>query len=133
LLGDPIAHSVSPALHNAAFGALRLPGRYSARRVPPERLTEAVTELRRAEYRGVNVTIPHKEAALPLVDDVTPDAAGLLAAREGDLGIVPYGVRILLLGAGGAPPPAPASTSSLRPDRAGERGATIAASAPSAW
>ena len=125
LLGDPVAHSVSPAMHNAAFRALGLPGHYTTRHVPPERLAEAVTELRHEEYRGANVTIPHKEAALSLVDDVAPDAAaigavntivrdgtrlhgdntdaaGLLAALEGDLGIVPYGVRILLLGAGGA-------------------------------
>jgi len=125
LLGDPVAHSVSPAMHNAAFRVLGLSGCYTARRVPPECLAEAVAELRRAEYRGANVTIPYKEAALSLVDDVAPDAAaigavntivrdgarlhgdntdaaGLLAALEGDLGIVPYGLRILLLGAGGA-------------------------------
>lgn len=125
LLGDPVAHSVSPAMHDAAFRALGLPGRYSARHVPPERLAEAVAELRHEEYRGANVTVPHKEATLSLVDVVAPDAAaigavntivrdgtrlrgdntdaaGLLTALEGDLGIVPYGVRILLLGAGGA-------------------------------
>lgn len=116
---------MSPAMHNAALRALGLPGRYSARRVPSQGLADAVAELRRAEYRAANVTVPHKEAVLSLVDDVAPDAAaigavntivrdgtrlrgdntdaaGLLAALEGDLGIVPYGVRILLLGAGGA-------------------------------
>jgi len=125
LLGDPVAHSVSPAMHNAAFRALDLPGRYVARRVPGELLADAVAALRGDEYRGANVTVPHKQAVLPFLDSVGPDAAaigavntivreggrlrgentdapGLLAALESALGIVPYGLRILLLGAGGA-------------------------------
>ena len=125
LLGDPVAHSVSPAMHNAAFRSLGLPGHYSARQVARERLADVVAELRHNEYRGANVTVPHKEAALPLMDELgadaeaigavntivrdsarlrgeNTDATGLLAALEETLGAVPYGQRILLLGAGGA-------------------------------
>jgi len=125
LLGDPVAHSVSPAMHNAAFRALDLPGHYAARRVPSALLADAVAALRGEVYRGANVTVPHKQAVLPLLDELGPDAAaigavntivreggrlrgentdapGLLAALESALGIVPYGLRILLLGAGGA-------------------------------
>ncbi len=125
LLGDPVAHSVSPAMHNAAFQALGLPGRYEARRVPGESLADTMALLRGGDYRGANVTVPHKEGALPLMDRLGADAAaigavntivrdgarlrgentdarGLLAALVETLGMVPYGLRILLLGAGGA-------------------------------
>lgn len=125
LFGDPVAHSVSPAMHNAAYAALGLPGTYEARRVARQELPGAVTELRRAPYLGANVTVPHKEAMAGLVDVTgeeaaaigavntvvragdrlrgeNTDARGLLAALETALGVVPYGMRILLLGAGGA-------------------------------
>lgn len=125
LFGDPVAHSVSPAMHNAAFAALGLLGQYASRRVPREELLSAVEGLRAGAYRGANVTVPHKEAVAALVDALSDDAAaigavntivregetlrgentdarGLLAALEDDLGAVPYGMRILLLGAGGA-------------------------------
>ena len=125
LLGDPVAHSISPAIHNTAFAALGLPARYEARRTPRELLPRALDELRCGRYLGANVTVPHKEDAARLVDSLTDradaigavntvvcegdrllgdntDAQGLLSALEAALGIVPYGIRILLLGAGGA-------------------------------
>ncbi len=79
LLGYPLGHSVSPAMHNAAFRALGLDGRYDALPTPPERLAETVTGLRAAGYRGVNVTIPHKQAVMPLLDELS-DAARAIGA-----------------------------------------------------
>lgn len=79
LLGYPLGHSVSPAMHNAAFQALGLEGRYDALPTPPERLAETVAGLRAAGYRGVNVTIPHKQAVMPLLDGLS-DAARAIGA-----------------------------------------------------
>jgi len=69
LFGHPVAHSLSPAMHNAAFNALGLPHRYSALDVEPERLVDAMTTLRHGDALGANVTIPHKEAAVRMVDE----------------------------------------------------------------
>ena len=69
LLGHPVAHSLSPAMHNAAFRTLGLPHLYELADVEPERLAATVETLRRDDVLGANVTIPHKEAALRLVDD----------------------------------------------------------------
>ena len=74
LLGHPVAHSLSPAMHNAAFAALGLPHRYEARDVEPERLADVVEALRSEDVLGANVTIPHKEAALRLVDELADEA-----------------------------------------------------------
>ena len=79
LLGYPLSHSVSPAMHNAAFQALGLDGRYEALPTPPERLAETVAGLAAAGYRGVNVTIPHKQAVMPLLDKLS-DAARAIGA-----------------------------------------------------
>ena len=79
LLGYPLGHSVSPAMHNAAFQALGLDGRYDALPTPPERLAETVAGLAAAGYRGVNVTIPHKQAVMPLLDELS-DAAQAIGA-----------------------------------------------------
>ncbi len=112
-------------MHNAALRALGLPGRYEPMQVSSAGLAEAVTRLRRPPYLGANVTIPHKVAVASLVDESTDvaraigavntvirdgsrlrghntDAQGLLGALEFCLGMVPYNMRILLLGAGGA-------------------------------
>lgn len=79
LIGWPLGHSVSPAMHNSAFQALGLDWRYDALPLLPERLAEAVDGLRGLKYRGVNVTIPHKQAVLPLLDDAS-SAARLIGA-----------------------------------------------------
>lgn len=71
LLGDPVAHSLSPAMHNAAFRALGIDAVYETRRTSPAQLGAVVAELRGEPYLGANVTIPHKEAVLGLVDDRT--------------------------------------------------------------
>jgi shikimate dehydrogenase len=83
LLGWPVAHSVSPAMHNAAFQFLRLDWRYDLLPVPPDRFAEEVARLVAAGYRGFNVTIPHKAAALrlPQVKTVTPAARAIGAAN----------------------------------------------------
>ena len=88
LFGNPITHSVSPALHNAALQALGLDGCYVARCVQHEDLPAAVDELRRPPYLGANVTVPHKEAVARLVETLDGEAAAIGAAntivREGD-------------------------------------------------
>lgn len=124
LLGHPVAHSLSPAMHNAAFAALGLPHRYETRDVEPERLADVVDALHRDEVLGANVTIPHKEAALGLVDEVAAEARRIGAVNTivrrssrlvGDNtdgygfaralaagGVDVRGKDVLVLGAGGA-------------------------------
>jgi shikimate dehydrogenase len=121
VLGFPVAHSRSPAMHNAAFRALGLDWHYVRLPVPPERFGETVRALPASGYRGANVTIPHKLAALELADSASDaaraigaantlsfadgaihadntDAGGFLAA----LGESPRGRTAMVLGAGGA-------------------------------
>jgi shikimate dehydrogenase len=82
VLGWPVAHSRSPAMHNAALAAVGLDGwRYQLLPVPPELFDETVPSLRRAGFRGANVTIPHKAAALALATDQTERAASIGAAN----------------------------------------------------
>jgi shikimate dehydrogenase len=79
LIGWPLGHSVSPAMHNAAFQALGLDGRYEALPVPPEQVADLVSSLHDRGFRGVNVTIPHKQAVMPLMDELS-DAAQRIGA-----------------------------------------------------
>jgi shikimate dehydrogenase len=122
VLGWPVAHSRSPAMHNAAFAALGMRDwRYQALPVPPEAFAETVRALEGAGFRGANVTIPHKEAALALADAATPTARAIGAANtlsfaEGRIaadntdapGLIaalpqpPRGKTALVLGAGGS-------------------------------
>lgn len=81
LLGYPIEHSVSPAMHNAAFAHLGLDWAYLPRPVLPDRLGEALRGLPALGFRGANLTIPHKEQALAYLDDVTPEARALGAVN----------------------------------------------------
>jgi shikimate dehydrogenase len=123
VLGFPVAHSRSPAMHNAAFRAVGLDWRYATLPVPPALFAETVRALPASGFRGANVTIPHKHAALSLADERTPsadaigaantltfldggaieahntDAPGFLAALGEDEA---RGLRALVLGAGGA-------------------------------
>lgn len=121
--GWPVAHSRSPAMHNAAFAALGLDDwRYTRLPLPPALFTETVRALPGSGYRGINVTIPHKEAALEGADVATPTAAAVGAANtltfaddgsiQADntdapgflaaLGAPLAGKSVLVLGAGGA-------------------------------
>jgi shikimate dehydrogenase len=121
--GWPVAHSRSPAIHNAALAAVGLRDwRYLMLPLPPDRFAETVRALPAAGFRGLNVTIPHKEAALALADEATETAAavgaantltflpsGAIAADNTDvpglleaLPVDPAGRTALVLGAGGA-------------------------------
>jgi shikimate dehydrogenase len=81
VFGDPIEHSLSPAMHNAAFARTGLPHVYLRYHVPVARLAQAVREAKALRMAGVNLTVPLKEAVLPLLDDVTPEAARIGAAN----------------------------------------------------
>jgi shikimate dehydrogenase len=82
VLGWPVAHSRSPAMQNAALRAVGLRAwRYQLLPVPPELLGEAVGGLPGAGFRGANVTIPHKQAALALATEATVRARAIGAAN----------------------------------------------------
>jgi shikimate dehydrogenase len=120
--GWPVGHSRSPQMHNAALKVLGLDWRYQRLPLPPELFAETVRALPGAGFRGVNVTIPHKEAALALADAVSENARAIGAANtltfEPDgsihaentdaigflaaLGRSVYGRTALVLGAGGS-------------------------------
>lgn len=81
LFGFPVAHSVSPAMHNAALANAGLQGRYHAVRVAPDELGSAIARLRAGEWQGANVTIPHKEAVLDHLDALTASAVNFGAVN----------------------------------------------------
>lgn len=121
VLGDPIHHSKSPAMHSASFATLGLAFRYVAIRVPVEELAGAVAHLRSLGYRGLNITIPLKEAAATLCASLDSLAARIGAVNTLDLDSMggrntdgpgflagleaagkPTPSRALILGAGGS-------------------------------
>ncbi|HEY2537422.1 MAG TPA: shikimate dehydrogenase [Solirubrobacteraceae bacterium] len=123
VLGWPVAHSRSPAMHNAALAALGMSDwRYQLLPVPPERFAETARALPGAGFVGANATIPHKHAALELADTASETARaigaantlmfspdGSIAAENTDapgflnaLGVSPRGMSALVLGAGGS-------------------------------
>ena len=75
LLGWPVEHSLSPAMHNAAFKHLGLDCCYLTFPVKPELLKDAVKAVRALDLTGVNVTVPHKEKVIPFLDKVDKEAA----------------------------------------------------------
>ncbi len=81
LLGWPVAHSLSPLMHNAAFEALGLAWCYVPLPVQPGRVAEAVRGLTALGFRGANVTVPHKQAVLPVLDRIAPEAGTLGAVN----------------------------------------------------
>ena len=124
IIGDPVAHSLSPRMHNAAFAATGLNWVYLAFRVRADDLRGALRGLAALDAAGVNVTIPHKEAVVLLLDEIDPsaarigavntvriagsklqgsntDAAGVVDALTRDGGARLRGGRCLILGAGG--------------------------------
>ncbi len=124
IIGDPIEHSMSPVMHNAAFEALGLDYAYLPFRVRREELPEAIAGIRALNLVGLNVTLPHKVDVIPLLDKLDPLAErmgavntivnndGVLAGYNTDApgflqallskGIEPEGKNIVILGAGGA-------------------------------
>lgn len=122
IIGDPVEHSLSPAMHNAAYAALKLNWVYVA--FPVKALPSAVAGVRALGIRGVSVTIPHKVAVIPLLDQLDPvaewigsvntivnnkgeltgmntDGAGAMKALT-DAQVELKGKRVLMLGSGGA-------------------------------
>jgi shikimate dehydrogenase len=74
LIGHPVAHSLSGAMQQAAFDAQGIDATYELWDRPPIQLPEAIAELRSDDFLGANVTIPHKERVVPLVDRLTEEA-----------------------------------------------------------
>ncbi len=125
VIGHPLGHSLSPAIFQAAFDALAIEARYEAWPTPPEELEARVSGLRADDVLGANVTIPHKEAVLPLLDRLderaeragavntianeggqlaghNTDVSGFARSLRDDAGFDPKGKRCVVLGAGGA-------------------------------
>ncbi|HEX5098479.1 MAG TPA: shikimate dehydrogenase, partial [Polyangiaceae bacterium] len=124
LLGHPVAHSLSPAIHGAAYEALGFSHRYELLDIPDEAaLARAVAALRAGEVAGANVTVPWKREALALADRREPtagdvgaanvlvrDASGAVVAHNTDVmalveelgALARAPERVLVLGAGGA-------------------------------
>ncbi len=124
VFGDPIAHSASPPMHNAALEKCGLDLRYTRLHIRENELAEALRLLPRHGFVGVNCTIPHKAAALPLMDRVddharrigvvntvvvegdelvgfNTDGPGLVRAVRAEFGVDLHDLRVLVLGAGG--------------------------------
>ncbi|MFL5805995.1 MAG: shikimate dehydrogenase [Roseiflexaceae bacterium] len=108
MIGDPVSHSRSPALHNAAFARLGIAARYELWPTPHAELAARIASLRAPHILGANVTLPHKVATLPLLDRLDPDAETIGAVntiiREADGSLT------------GANTDAPAFLASLRED-----------------
>ena len=124
IIGDPIQHSLSPGMQNAAFAALGLNCTYIAFRVPAGELKESVESLRSINISGFNVTVPHKIEVMKYLDELDASAKkaaavntvnnieGILKGYNTDIDgfIEPlrrrhvdfHGMQVLLLGAGGA-------------------------------
>lgn len=125
IFGDPVAHSLSPQMHNAALSALAIDGIYVPFHVTPDQLAAAVAGVRALQIAGISVTVPHKEGIIPLLDEIDPaaarigavntvvnrqgrligyntDAPGFLSALHTTLDFSPQGKEVLLIGAGGA-------------------------------
>lgn len=125
IFGDPVEHSLSPHMQNAAIEASGLDAVYVPFHVTPAQLCDAVAGIRAMALRGVNLTIPHKEAGLHLVDELdeqatligaintivnddghlkgyNTDGIGLLSALQQGLDVDVKGKSVLLVGAGGA-------------------------------
>ncbi|MGH9244429.1 MAG: shikimate dehydrogenase [Acidimicrobiales bacterium] len=125
VIGHPVAHSISPAIHNAAFAACGLDWVYVALDVAPGHGRDAVDAMRALGLGGLSVTMPHKEdvaralvrlsddaAALGAVNTIVPggwelrgentDGAGFIDSLRLDHGIDPAGWRVVVAGAGGA-------------------------------
>jgi len=81
LIGWPVAHSKSPAMHNAAFRSAGIDGFYGLLPVRPHRVGEAIAGLRALGFRGANVTVPHKQAVIPFLDEITPVAQAIGAVN----------------------------------------------------
>jgi shikimate dehydrogenase len=91
IIGSPVEHSLSPAMHNAAFRQLKLDIVYVPFHVQPSQLPGAMAGVRALGVSGLNVTVPHKEAVIPLLDGLSPEARRLGAVNT----VVRRGTRLL--------------------------------------
>jgi len=125
VIGDPIEHSCSPQMHNAAFEQLSMDYVYVAFHVKAEDLKVAIDGFKALNIVGINVTIPHKQGVIPLIDELSreaeligavntlvfkegkieghnTDARGFIAAMKEEGVDVPKGKSVVVLGAGGS-------------------------------
>lgn len=126
VIGDPIAHSKSPFMHNTWFQEMGIDATYIPIHVKSQHLKEAISSLKRLGASGWNVTVPHKETIIPFLDELDPlaekmgavntvvkqqdgtlkgyntDGAGFVNALEETVGKGHRGKKVLLVGAGGA-------------------------------
>lgn len=125
LFGDPVAHSLSPQMHNRAFGALGLDWVYVPFHVKAADLAQGVDAIRALGLRGVNVTVPHKAGVMAFLDEVddearrvgavntivnrdgrligyNTDGQGLVRSLQRQGGRDVAGARVVIVGAGGA-------------------------------
>lgn len=124
IIGDPIEHSVSPQMHNAAYEKLGLNYCYLPLKVRPSDLEKVLEGIRMLGFAGVNVTVPHKEAVVPHLDEATKitrligaanvilnqegrlvgyntDGPGFIDSLKEDAGFEVAGKKVVILGAGG--------------------------------
>ena len=125
IIGYPLGHSISPAFQQAALDELEIDARYVAWPTPPEELAARVDSLRASDVLGANVTVPHKQAVMPMLDEVLPvaesigavntiinrdgvligantDASGFTRSLEQEAKFSAARKRALIVGAGGA-------------------------------
>ena len=125
IIGYPIGHSISPVFQQAALDHCGIDATYQAFEVTPDQVGQFIQDLRMPDVMGINVTVPHKEAVVPHLDEVddwatsagavntivnrdgrltghNTDGSGFLRALREEHGFAPRGHRVLVLGAGGA-------------------------------
>ena len=125
IFGYPIAHSISPAMHQAALDHAGIDATYDAWETPPNALAHGVSTLRGDDYLGANVTVPHKQAVMEHLDEIddlairigavntivnddgrllgsNTDAAGFIDSLRDEAHLTPSGLDVVLIGAGGA-------------------------------
>jgi len=125
VIGHPVRYSLSPQMHNAAYQSLGIDAAYVALPVDPERLPDAIEAIRAFDMLGASVTIPHKEAVIPFLDELSPtaerlqavncivndagyltghntDGAGFVAALRDESDFDPSNRKCAVVGAGGA-------------------------------
>ena len=125
IIGYPLGHSISPAFQQAALDELEIDARYVTWPTPPEELEARVDSLRASDVLGANVTVPHKQAVMPMLDEILPvaesigavntiinrdglligantDASGFTRSLEQEAKFSAARKRALIVGAGGA-------------------------------
>ena len=121
IIGFPVKHTLSPHFQNAAFASLGMDAVYIPFEVAPGKLKSALRSMKASGVSGINVTIPHKQAVLRMVDALSPevkgigaantivfrngrskahntDGEGFLSSLKGDLRVNPKGKAVLLFG-----------------------------------